>query len=545
MSSKICKNCQSPFEITETDESFYKKMGVPPPTQCPICRRQRKLAFRNERYLYHRKCDLCKKEVISVFTANSEYTVYCHECWWSDKWDPMSYGRNYDFNRSFFDQFSQLEKSVPHFALFQEGMSENCKYVNYGVGNKSCYLALCANCEDVYFSHGGIQSKSCMDCAKFIACELCYDCINCTKCYDLFFSKDCNNCSNSLFMEDCLSCNNCFCCSGQKNKQFCFENKQLSEETYKNKIAEFKLTGRIIEDWKKKLEILSAKMPKKYFHGISNQNVTGDYLDNCKNNENCFDCLNCEDIKNCDLGGNNHNLYDCVYAGGCESCYEINGAVGFNNCKFAYYGRFLQDTDYSQNCHNSAHLFGCFGLNHKKYCIFNKQYTKEEYEALVARITDQMTSTAEYGEFFPISTSSFSYNESVAHEYYPLTKQQALAKGYKWSEEENISKVPQTYKVPENIENVPDSVLNEVLSCQECQKNYKIISQEINFYRKLNLPIPESCYNCRHKARFNKRNPRQLWPRHCQKCQANIQTSYAPDRPEIVYCEKCYLETLA
>ncbi|KKP36762.1 MAG: hypothetical protein UR28_C0038G0001, partial [Candidatus Peregrinibacteria bacterium GW2011_GWF2_33_10] len=48
----------------------------------------------------------------------------------------------------------------------------------------------------------------------------------------------------------------------------------------------------------------------------------------------------------------------------------------------------------------------------------------------------------------------------------------------------------------------------------------------------------------RHKDRMALRNPRKLWKRNCIKCNAEIQTTYAPERKEIVYCEKCYLESV-
>lgn len=533
MSLKTCKNCNSEFKITPKDQNFYTQMKVAEPTQCLPCRRQRKFAFRNERCLYHRHCDLCKKETIAVFPAKTNYIVYCYECWWSDKWDPMSYAHEYDFNRPFFEQYSEFEKSIPHFALFQDGTSENCKYVNYGYGNKSCYLCMAAGCEDLYYTHAGYTSKSCMDCTKIVGCELCYECIDCNKCYQLLFAQDCTNCNNSSFLKDCTSCSNCFCSVGLRNQNFVFENQQLSEEEYKKKISEIKLDKEFINHWQKRLDEISATIPKKYLHGINNQNVTGDYLDNCKDMEYCFDCLAAEDMTNCDFSAvNSHNMYDCMYAGGgCESCYELNGAMGYNNCKFVYYGRFLQDCEYCQICHNSAHLFGCFGLNQKKFCIFNKQYTEQEYFELKAKIIAHMMSTKEYGEFFPTASSSFAYNESVAHEYYPLTQQQALSKGYRWYEEEN--RIP---KAPED---------KEILSCKDCGKNFKIINQEASFYQRWKLPVPEFCYTCRHKKRFVKRNPRQLWTRQCQKCNLELKTSYSPERPEIIYCEKCYLDSIA
>jgi hypothetical protein len=39
-----------------------------------------------------------------------------------------------------------------------------------------------------------------------------------------------------------------------------------------------------------------------------------------------------------------------------------------------------------------------------------------------------MQTTGERGEFFPAQMSTFGYNESIANDFYPLTKQEALAK---------------------------------------------------------------------------------------------------------------------
>ena len=60
----------------------------------------------------------------------------------------------------------------------------------------------------------------------------------------------------------------------------------------------------------------------------------------------------------------------------------------------------------------------------------------------------------------------------------------------------------------------------------------------------MNLPIPHLHPDERHKDRMALRNPRKLWKRTCDKCVKEIETSYAPDRPEKVYCEECYLKEL-
>lgn len=529
-----CHNCQQEFLIDEQDQAFYQKIDIPLPGLCPNCRKQRRLSLRNELNLYKRHCDLCKQEIVAIFPADSQYTVYCYTCWWSDKWDPLDYGQDYDPNRPFFEQFSQLEKSIPHFALFQDPSSENCPYTNYGLGNKSCYLAFCFSCENVYYSHGAILSKSCMDIQKCVSCELCYDCIDCTGCYNLNFSKDSANCKDSDFLEDCSGCSDCFCSAGLRNKRFVFMNQQLTEEEYRTKMKEITLTNESIPKYKKQLHEISIKIPKKYMHGINNQNVTGDYIDNCKNIKQCFDCINeFEKSAYSDFcGAQSFDCYDCSYGGiGMDLCYEMNGIVSAHNCKSIYAARNIQECNYCQYIYSCENLFGCIGLRHKKYSILNKTYSEAEYHKLRTTIIANMKKNQEWGEFFPIKISPVAYNESVASEYYPLSKEEVLAKGWQWREINPIT--------AENIQ--PD---DKTQICQECNKTFRMIDSEVTFYQNKELPLPTSCPRCRYNARFKQRNPRKLWSRQCQKCAVDFQTSYSPERPEIIYCEKCYLKAV-
>ena len=66
-----------------------------------------------------------------------------------------------------------------------------------------------------------------------------------------------------------------------------------------------------------------------------------------------------------------------------------------------------------------------------QYCILNKQYTKEEYEELLPKIIEHMKSTDEWGKFFPTEDSPFAYNETVASEFYPITKDEVLKNNWK------------------------------------------------------------------------------------------------------------------
>ena len=141
--------------------------------------------------------------------------------------------------------------------------------------------------------------------------------------------------------------------------------------------------------------------------------------------------------------------------------------------------------------------------------------------------------------------SPFGYNETLAQEYYPMTKEEAVKKGFNWQdttsgtyEKETINKE----KMPNTIGEVSENILNEILVCEDCEKNFKITKSEFDFYKRMGIPLPRKDFECRHKERMSKRNPRKLWHRKCMKkgCQNEFETSYAPNRSEIIYCERCY-----
>ena len=160
-----------------------------------------------------------------------------------------------------------------------------------------------------------------------------------------------------------------------------------------------------------------------------------------------------------------------------------------------------------------------------------------------------MKKTGEWGEFFKPSISPFGYNETVANEYFPLTKDEAVKKGFNLSD--FVSPPPKADKVisaadmkviPGNINEIPDEIINWALTCEITGKLYKIQKNELKFYKENNLPIPRRHPDQRHKDRMTLINPRKLWDRKCAKCGASIKTTYSPERPETVYCEACYLK---
>ena len=551
---RTCSQCPASFTIDQRDLDFYdkvspeiggKKISIPPPTLCPDCRQQRRGAQVNELHLYKRTCDLTGKQIISNFHSDSPFTVYEQEVWYSDKWDPMSSGRDFDFSRPFFEQYQELCLAVPHMNLTTGYQyDENCSFTNYSGKNKNCYLIFDSDeNRDCYYSYSINGCTNCVDCYRVRRSELCYDCVDCVQCYASAYLQDCSNCRDSFFLKNCTGCKNCLMCSNLRNAEYMVENKPVSPEEFVRMQSMLASHARG-ETARKHFERLKLQYPQKSMHGLQNEHVVGDYLLQSKNADHCFDSellwdcrfvfqgfMSLRDSMDLNECGDGERLYECSVCG----YNAVNLQFSANNLDQIH--NFL----YSTYCFHCSNLFGCCGLRHKKFCILNKQYTKEEYEKLIPRIIEHMHKSSEWSEFFPITLSPFCYNETVAHEYYPLTKEEALAHGYRWRDDDPHDYLPQKMALADTAEETPDSVTKDILACTSCSRNFKIIDQELQFHRERRLPLPRTCFLCRNRARMAMRNPRRLWSRKCGKCSKEIQTTYAPERPEIVYCENCYL----
>ncbi len=579
--TRICQNCKTQFVIEPDDLSFYAKIKVPLPTFCPQCRKERRLAWRNDMNLYSRTCDMCGKRIVSLYSPDSGLKIYCVKCWWSDKWDPKSYAQDYDFNKPFFVQFQELQKKVPYLALINDdgitGGSLNCEYTTDFARGKNCYMVFIAwKLEDCMYDYYIIDGKNVVD-SMFILDdnELIYESIFAGQCYRskyIYYSVALSDCS---FMYDCRDCSDCFMCVGLRHKRYCIKNEQYSKEEYERILAEFRLdTYSGIERAKKEFWPLVPLKPRRFAIFRNSVNSTGDYLTNCKNARDSFLVQKGEDCRYVELADTPKDSYDLSTGGELSLAYEGITPDHTYMGRFAIFSWKNREYHYLDGCHSSENVFGCVGMKKAQYCILNKQYSKEEYEKMLPKVIEHMNTMPykdanaveyRYGEFFPADLSYFGYNESVAQDHFPKTKEEARAKNFNWRENLPIMSGKETLelgKIPESITDIKDEILNEILMCTGCGRNYRIVPQELQFYRRMNLPLPRKCFFCRHKDRLDLRNPFKLYSRQCrclsskfknstehfhgsQPCPNTFETSYAPDRPEIVYCEQCYQAEVA
>ena len=550
-----CGQCSKTFEIVGEDLEFYdkaspvlnnKKYSISPPTLCSDCRQQRRLAIRNERTLYKRKCSLCLKDMISIYFQDTVSPIYCQGCFWSDKWNALEYGQEINFQEPFFQQFQRLMEKVPRLGIVNK-QAENSEYCNYSFANKNCYLTFGNHYEeDCLYGCYSTKNKNCVDYLWLYKSELCYECSFSKNCYGSIFLDHCENSQECLFSIDLKACKNCLFSQNLRHKQYYIFNQPYTKEEYFKKLTAYNLNN--IEEFTKAKKFFYGdfrkKFPFKALYQTNCENCEGDNHQNSKNLRNCFASTNCQDCAYGYQMDETYNSMDISCSGydRCELSYETAGCSGIYHCLFCDSCWNNNDLNYCQLCFSAKNCFGCIALNQKEYCILNKQYSKEEYEKLIPRIIEHMGKNKEWGEFFPASISPFGYNETVANEYFSLEVKQVSLSGFKWKIPDKKDYIPQKYQVPNNIFDVSETIVNEILACCDCKKSYRIIKQELVFYRNMKLPIPTKCPDCRHKDRINFSNPRKLWMRNCDKCKAVIQTTFSPKRSEIVYCEKCYLQ---
>ncbi len=460
---------------------------------------------------------------------------------------------------------------IPHMAVVNDDgiASVNCEYTHDTWFSKNCYMMFSGwYIENIMYSFFVTAGKNIIDTIINMArSEYLYECINCSHGYNVKYSEYAGACIDSQFMFDCRDCSDCFMCSGLRNKKYFFKNKQYTKEDYEKILGEYKLdTFSGVEKAREEFKEFILNYSRRYAWFKQNKDCSGDVISYSKNTKKCFISKRCEHCKYSEYLTSDKDCYDLVMSGELSESYE---GVVVDHSQLNLFGLFSvksQDIKYTQHCHSSKYLFGCVGLRNAQYCIFNKQYTKEEYEELIPKIIKHMNDMPyidkngnkyRFGEFYPIEFSPFGYNETLAIEDIALTKDEIIDKGFKWQGNLQRTTGKETLKpenIPDSINDVSDSILEEILVCINCKRNYKIVPNELILYRKMKIPIPRRCFHCRHKNRIRKMNPFKLWHRQCmcdkenhehsERCNIEFETSYSSDRPEIIYCEKCYQQEI-
>jgi hypothetical protein len=546
-----CKVSGEEFEVAKEDldlldrispEILGKKFRIPPPQHCPEVRLQKRLIFRNERFLYGRESAFSNKRILSVFSPDGPYRAIDQDEWWGDYWDGRAFGRQVKVNEDIFKQLNKLALSVPHIGLFNKNV-ENGYYSNYCLNTKNCYLVYgTTNSEDCQYCKFATDCKDCIDCLTVLRSELCYQAVCCSDCYNCQYTTNCRNCRDCISCLDCQSCSSCLGCYGLTSKEFYVFNEFVGKARFNEYQAKLEdPSNQSIKRLNEKLLGNALNFPRRANYILSCENCSGDSLYNCKDCHYCFDMSESE--------GSRYSAYmpkaiyslDCSYGApdGIQFSYNLCSSVGTMNSICTFLCWYCDTVFYCLECQSCKNCFGCVGLRNKEYCILNHQYTKDQYEKLLVQLVSKMQADQTWGDYFPSWCSYFAYNETLAQEYFPLSKEEAISFGFSWRERplstSSLDQALERYLIPERISATQDSIVNQVMECSLCQRHYRVNASELKFYRKLRIPIQLECPDCRHLARLKRRNPPILWERDCAKTGKKIWTSFNQGRNEIVY----------
>lgn len=510
-----------------------------------------------------------------MYPPGSPFPVYDRNYWFSNNWKAGQFARDYDFSMPFFSQLQALRTVVPRFSTWNIN-SENCEYCVVISNSKNCYMSAGIESVNTYYS-AAVRNRDCFDCWFNAETELCYEGFFSGNCYQSHYTYYSKNCRDSWFLYDCLNCDNCLGCFALSNKQYYIFNQPHTKEEYEKKLNEIRGSYSKLEAFKQEWEAFKLTQPHRFGNIYNSEQTTGNDNNHAKNCTACFEVIEGENCKHVVVGA--FGVTDCMDCFDVSSqsslVYESIACTSSYNIRFSIWLTNTHDIWYSDLCENSSNLFGCVGLRNKQYCILNKQYTKEEYEALLPKIiqhmnnqpyVDQRGLAYRFGEAIPTELSLFAYNDSVAQEYFPLHQTEAEAQGAKWRVEESklaLITLPAD-ELPDLIADAPANLKSAVIGCLHagtcidgCLEVFRILPQELTFYQQQQIPLPRLCPQCRHFKRARQKNPLTLWTRQClcdgqrwaghwhagKTCENRFETTYSPERQEIIFCSECYQQT--
>ncbi len=436
-----------------------------------------------------------KNWLITRYADFVDLNIIHYKDWFEQQSKFTEYGIDYDFNKSFFENFEILMKKMPWPNVYHYSMeNENADYADILRMSKNVYLSkvVIQDCSNVLYSYVVKENSHNVFNSVFVIWnnDNIYWSFWVFNSFNVFYSKYIVNSSDIWFSTNLIGCKECIFCDWLENASYCINNVQYSKEEYEKKKQEILSQKEKFEDW---YNNLNAK-----WKNFGSQNVDWEFV------------VNSQDVQQWYFGYNIKNWNKFFFIGG------TNGDEDFEWLMFAwspylreaYNSSMFWDTEkvyfswlvgtgydiwYSMYVHNIKYCFGCIGLMDKEFCILNKQYTKEEYFEMKKKILNQMDKEWTLWKYFPASLNLFYFNETWADILWNFDKQEIISEWYKWNEEWIKVDIPANVKLVNikdvDIVNFDENVLKVVYS--DDKWNYwRIMPLEYKFLKKYWLPLP-------------------------------------------------------
>ncbi|MCX6733291.1 MAG: hypothetical protein NTX63_00590 [Candidatus Peregrinibacteria bacterium] len=496
----ICEISGRPFEVSGHEMSLREKFGFGDgaPKILPKYRFQYLGAFWPQWNLHKRKCDKTGEPIISVFRPDCVYPVWKRDTWIESSNPPS---RDFDPTRPFFDQAWDLFQKCPIPHVFGNN-NQNCEYADDWYYSKNCYLCHSgANNEDCYYSYESDRCKDIYYGVSTFDSELCYDLIASANCFNSLFLLDCKNVSDSAFMYDCRDCSDSLFCSNLRNKRYCFANEQLTKEEFEERKAQWDFTSH--ETYEKAKDFFNEMMVNRaWLRALQidkSEDCSGNFIRESKDCENCYLLSRHENCANdCFSGPDAKSTLDSLGTLGGELVFMTSLPVYSYYATFSFSVSHCKFVEYCANLQNCQYCFGCCGLVNKKYCIFNKQYSKDEYEILREKIISHMKKTGEWGNFFPGYFAPNPYEESFSGFHFPVDKPSDLGFREGDSVERSSVKTAEIEVISDTyseLDSGKEKWLTEQIFWDESyRRSFRITKKDIDFAKKIKGPLPHNYY---------------------------------------------------
>ncbi|MDC0357907.1 hypothetical protein OAO01_03755 [Oligoflexia bacterium] len=560
MSKQRCEISGEYFTVSPFERKLREQFGFSDLPTVDVPYRFRELgAFWPHWTLHRRECDKTGKSIISIFRPDCVFPVWDRKRWIAEADPPTA---TFNAEEDFFSQAFRLFQRCPIPHTFQSH-NENCEFTDDFYHSRNCYLCHSSNnMEDGRYCYYCSDIKDSQFCVYSLDCELCCDATSSHNCYRATHVAYCRQVSDSAFLYDCRNCSYCMFCCNLRNKQYCFNNQQLTKEEYLAAQAEWNLTSRAVYDQAREhfQQMLQTQAWHRTQHNDMCEDSTGNYLSNCKNCEDCFIAPNHEDCVHDAISGPNarttldsmgtigselaFNTVMCVY------CYQVRFSFELNECRFC---------DYCMYCFNCKNCFGCCGLYGKEYCIFNKQYSASEYAEVRDSIIAHMQTTGEWGRFFPGHFAPNPYEESCSGFFFPISTEEQQRLGFRTADPiyRETGEAKSFKDVPDSVSelcspgsqdldsSMVDKLIGTVFWDAQANRPFNITNEDIQNSLRQQVPLPNCYYVSRIQELF------RLIPfsgtlreTTCAKSGAVILTSWPAAFDGRILSEEAYLDTV-
>ncbi len=438
------------------------------------------------------------------------------------------YFLEYDFSKTFFENFKDLIENTPVLSRMVYEWLENCEYSESVTYSKNVYLSFIVinNCENILYTF--YSQDNCKDVINWVMVwdnsEQIYFSAWIIKWHKIFYSKYIVNSNNIWFSTNLIWCSECILCDNLENKNYCIKNIEYSKEKY------FEEKEKILKEKDKFFDYY--KWLNKTAKNLASKNTRWSFCVESENIENGYFTYRLKNARNAMFVWHSEwrqNVYDTFWSDD-PWTWEIYGSVNLwwtDNqylCDWVVWSNLY----YCFSCFNCSYCIWCNWIINKSYCILNKQYSKEDWETMATKIFEQMENDQILGKFFPWDLNPYYFNDTVAWLIWDFSKQEVEAEWYLWRDEkvkvdikewseiiytESSLLPPRLRGIEGELINkyqwynsdwtwyINPEILNKVIK-DEKWNYYKITKIEYDFLIKHGLPLPEIHWMDRMKLNF-------------------------------------------